>query len=129
LIFGRGRGGYSGWSRSKERLDEKLSLEHWTPHDLRRTLSTGLRKLGVLPHVVEAVLNHLPDKLVRTYAPTEQDIYADEKRAALDLWADHVAALAGGKSKRVTARAVQDGSPWAETPRAGFAARLSKARG
>ena len=127
LIFGRGRGGYSGWSRSKERLDEKLSLEHWTPHDLRRTVSTGLRKLGVLPHVVEAVLNHLPDKLVRTYAPTEEDIYAAEKRAALDLWADHLKSIVLGKPKGITVKAVATGS--AEAPRrASLAARLSRAR-
>jgi hypothetical protein len=33
-------------------------------HDLRRT---GLGILGEAPHVAEAVLNHLPPKLMRTY--------------------------------------------------------------
>jgi hypothetical protein len=43
--------------------------------------------LGVLPHVSGAVLNHLPPKLIRTY---DRNTYADEKKAALDLWANHL---------------------------------------
>ena len=65
LVFGEGQGGSSGWSRSKEGLDAKAKLaKPWTLHDLRRTVRTGLGALGVLPHVSEAVLNHLPPKLV-----------------------------------------------------------------
>src|ERR1043166_2569021 len=30
LLFGEGEGGYSGWSRSKDTLDEKLQLAPWT---------------------------------------------------------------------------------------------------
>ena len=37
--------------------------------------------LGVLPHVAEAAVNHLPPKLIRTY---DRNTYATEKRAALD---------------------------------------------
>ena len=33
----------------------------------------------------------MPPRIVRTYAPTEQDIYAKEKREALDMWANHIA--------------------------------------
>ena len=42
---------------------------------------------GVLPHICEAVLNHLPPKLVRTY---NQNTYENEKRKALDTWAHHL---------------------------------------
>jgi hypothetical protein len=38
-----------------------------TLHDLRRTMRTGLGKLGVQPHGAEAVLNHLAPKVIRTY--------------------------------------------------------------
>ena len=34
-------------------------MPHWKLHDLRSTCATGLAELGVLPHVIEAVLNHL----------------------------------------------------------------------
>jgi hypothetical protein len=59
-------------------LDKAVGLkEDCTLHDLRRTVRTGLGKLGVQPHVAEAVLNHLPPKLIRTY---DRNAYAAEKR-------------------------------------------------
>ena len=89
FVFGSGRGGYSGWSKSKRELDKKLKLKTpWTLHDLRRTVRTGLGGLGIAPHVAEAVLNHLPAKLIRTY---DRNTYSAEKKAALDAWASHLA--------------------------------------
>jgi len=88
LVFGVGKGGYSGWSKSKAELDKAAKLkEPWTLHDLRRTVRTGLGKLGVQPHIAEAVLNHLPPKLIRTY---DRNTYEAEKRDALDKWATHL---------------------------------------
>src|SRR5262249_38618647 len=67
-VFGMGRGGYKGWSKSKSTLDDATKLKTpWTLHDIRRTVRTGLGQLGIAPHVAEAVLNHLPTKLLRTY--------------------------------------------------------------
>src|SRR5262249_51226556 len=50
--------GFAGWDKSKRALDARSGVTSWTPHDLRRTLSTRLHDIGVAPHVVEAVLNH-----------------------------------------------------------------------
>jgi integrase len=76
------RNGYSGWSKSKREIDKVAKLKDpWTLHDLRRTVRTGLGKLGVQPHVAEAALNHPPPKLIRTY---DRNTYAAEKRDALD---------------------------------------------
>jgi integrase len=88
-VFGRSHGrGFAGWAKAKQELDAVLTLDQpWTLHDLRRTVRTGLGKLGIQPHIAEAVLNHLPSKLIRTY---DRNTYADEKRAALDKWASHV---------------------------------------
>ena len=88
-IFGRsGSTGFTNWSKSKEEFDRIVNLkELWTLHDLRRTVRTGLGKLGVQPHIAEAVLNHLPPKLIRTY---DRNTYAAEKRDALDKWASHL---------------------------------------
>jgi integrase len=99
LVFGSGRGGYSGWSKSKEGMDEAVKLKKpWTLHDLRRTGRTGLGILGVAPHVAEAVLNHLPPKLVRTY---DRNAYEREKRQALDLWAELLMRLVSGEKSNV----------------------------
>ena len=60
-VFGVGDGGFSGWSKAKAALDEKLgkSVSAWTLHDLRRTAATRMADSGVQPHVIEAVLNHV----------------------------------------------------------------------
>jgi len=102
FVFGIGKGGFSGWSKSKSEIDPAAKLkEPWTLHDLRRTVRTGLGKLGVQPHVAEAALNHLPPKLIRTY---DRNTYATEKRDALDKWAAHLkVAVAQATGANVTA--------------------------
>lgn len=100
LIFGEGKGGYSGWSRSKEALDKLCGVKDWTLHDLRRTVRTGMGALGIAPHIAEGVLNHLPPKLIRTY---DKNKYLSEKRAALDIWASRIlTVVAKAKGANVT---------------------------
>ena len=88
-VFGRSRaGGFCGWSKGKTDFDQAVKLkEPWTVHDLRRTVRTGLGQLGIQPHIAEAVLNHIPPKLIRTY---DRNKYESEKRAALEQWATHL---------------------------------------
>ena len=67
---------------------------------MRRTVRTGMGMLGVQPHIAEAVLNHLPPKLVRTY---DRNTYLAEKKAALDLWTSHLnVAIARANGENVT---------------------------
>jgi integrase len=99
-VFGLRGGGFSNWSQAKRELGKAIELKPWALHDLRRTVRTGLGMLGVAPHVAEAVLNHLPAKLIRTY---DRNTYANEKRAALELWANHLAvAIAQASGANVT---------------------------
>jgi integrase len=94
LVFGEGEGGYSGWSRSKDALDETCGVKDWTLHDLRRTAATRMADLGVQPHVIEAVLNHVSGHKSGVAGIYNRSTYAAEKRAALDLWAGHVRMIA-----------------------------------
>src|SRR5262249_27238594 len=63
VVFGRTQG-FRGWAWGKEKLDERIKvtggeLEHWTHHDLRRTVATQMAEvLNIAPHIIEAVLNH-----------------------------------------------------------------------
>jgi len=108
FVFGVGKGGYSGYSKSKAEFVALVGLkEDWTLHDLRRTVRTGLGKLGIQPHIAEATLNHLPPKLIRTY---DRNSYADEKRAALNQWAMHLkTVIAQATGANVTALRKSDG--------------------
>ena len=58
-VFGRSVG-FGAWSRGKEGLDERLigKAEPWRLHDIRRTVATRMADLGIMPHVIEAALNH-----------------------------------------------------------------------
>lgn len=89
-VFGEGDGGYSGWSRSKLALDAKCKVADWTLHDLRRTAATRMADLGVQPHIIEAVLNHVSGHKAGVAGIYNRSAYAAEKRAALDLWAGHI---------------------------------------
>jgi len=66
-------------------------------HDLRRTVATRMADIGVLPHVIEAVLNHISGHKAGVAGVYNRSQYGPEKRQALDLWAAHVEALAAGK--------------------------------
>ena len=67
-------------------------------HDLRRTLATGLQKLGVRLEVTEAVLNHVSGSRAGIVGIYQRHDWADEKRAALDAWGAHVMALVDGRA-------------------------------
>jgi integrase len=103
LIFGDGLRAFSGWSAAKLSLDRRIEQatgtkpEPWRLHDLRRTAATRMVDLGVLPHVVEAVLNHVSGHKAGVAGVYNRALYAPEKRRALDLWAAHIEALLAGK--------------------------------
>jgi integrase len=87
----------SGFGPLKVSLDAKIAerfgdMAHWQLHDLRRTFSTGLARLGVLPHVKETLLNHASAKtdVERIY---DRYQYLPEMRAAIAMWENHVALL------------------------------------
>jgi integrase len=87
---------------TKDQPRGRFAMKPWTAHDLRRTALTGLAQLGVAPIVIGAVANHLSvTKASVTFAHYVQHDYAKEKRAALDLWADRLAALIEGDAAKI----------------------------
>jgi integrase len=84
---------FGGWSKAKSALDRASGVSGWWLHDLRRTLATGLQRLGVRLEVTEAVLNHLSGS-VGIYQRHDR---AEEKRSALDAWSVHLLAAAEGR--------------------------------
>jgi integrase len=93
LVLPGDRGAYGGWSKSKSRLDAGCGVSGWRLHDLRRTLATGLQRLGVRLEVTEAVLNHVSGSRAGIVGVYQRHDWAAEKRAALDAWAVHLASL------------------------------------
>jgi hypothetical protein len=65
-------------------------------HDLRRTVATGLQRLGIRLEVTEAVLNHISGTRAGIAGVYQRHDWASEKRVALDAWAAHVLAVVNG---------------------------------
>ena len=98
LMFGRGDGGFSGWSKAKAELDERIdkarkkagvkkSMPPWVLHDLRRSFVTHLNENKLaLPHVVEAIVNHVSGHLAGVAGTYNKALYLDDRRRALDTW-------------------------------------------
>ena len=86
----------SGWSPAKKRLDTLASIKPWRLHDLRRTVATGLQRLGVGLQVVEAVLGHVSGSRAGVVGIYQRHDYAKEKRSAIETWGAHVIALVDG---------------------------------
>lgn len=71
-------------------------IEPATVHDLRRSAATGMRRIGVAPHVVSQILNHVrPDVTGKHYDFHEG---LSERRAALELWAERLNSIGCGNA-------------------------------
>jgi integrase len=86
-------------SHSSARLREWSGLEHFTPHDLRRTAATWLGRSGVRPDTIDQLLNHATGRISRIYNRAGYDA---EKRQAVILLGDLVeGALSGAERSNV----------------------------
>ena len=73
----------------------RIGIEFFRPHDLRRTVVTGMAKLKIPRESRERVVNHSVGRLEKTYNLYDFD---DEKRVALTRWAEHLDKIIHGKS-------------------------------
>jgi integrase len=102
-LFGmRAARGYTGWGGPEEAaLRVRAGVSDWSMHDLRRTCATRMADLGVQPHIIEQVLNHVSGHKSGVAGIYNRSSYEREVRAALALWADHVRALVEGGEKKI----------------------------
>jgi integrase len=84
---------FNNWARAKAELPELTAP--FVLHDLRRSAATGMANLGVLPHVIETVLNHVGGHKAGVAGVYNRATYAKEMRSALEKWAAHVEAITG----------------------------------
>jgi hypothetical protein len=67
-----------------------------------RSCATGVgERLGVAPHIVEAILNHASGHKKGIAGIYNRATYEKEKRAALCLWASHVLAAVEGRAANI----------------------------
>jgi integrase len=87
----------SGFSAAKGRLEGSMASETpWRLHDLRRSMTTGLARLGVAPHIADKILNHQSGGVIHGVAAVyNRFAYLNERREALCQWGAFLAQLTG----------------------------------
>ena len=63
--------------------ENKLGVSNFVPHDLRRTAATFMSQIGFMDEIIDAVLNHTKQGIIRTY---NLNRYDNEKQQALEAW-------------------------------------------
>src|SRR5262249_41792900 len=91
-----GRGSFRGYAKGKCRLDALLppDMPPWVLHDLRRSVASGLARLGVNLPTIERLLNHSSGSFAGIVGVYQRHDFAAEKKQAAELWACHVLGLA-----------------------------------
>jgi integrase len=93
--------GFTSWFRGKEALDKKTILAEWNIHDVRRSVATRMADLGVAPHVIEQILNHVSGHRAGVAGIYNRSSYEREVRAALAMWEDHIRTLVTGDNRKI----------------------------
>jgi hypothetical protein len=57
--------------------------------------------LGIAPHVIEAILNHVSGHKAGVAGIHNRATYPKERREALNLWANHLTAIVEGRPAKV----------------------------
>jgi integrase len=121
LVFGRGSGGFSGWSKAKAELDERIAearkvagitkpMPPWVLHDLRRSFVTHLNEnKHAPPHVIEAIVNHVSGHLAGVAGTYNKALYLSERRSALNEWCARIALLVGEQFKVIPLQVNRNG--------------------
>lgn len=91
LIPGPSGGHLYSYRADTDALRDHLKFKpHWTPHDLRRTATTHMARLGVSRFVRARILGHADTSVTAVY---DRHAYLDEKRDALAAWGARVAKI------------------------------------
>ncbi len=106
-----GASSFNGFSKAKARLDAAMqrrlaeaggkasggdAMAPWRLHDIRRTVATGLQRQAVRLEVTEAILNHVSGSRAGVVGIYQRHDWADEKRAALEVWEGYVMEVVEG---------------------------------
>ena len=108
FLFGeRSATGFGGWVRAIEALRDRLAGKlkdksaGWNLHDIRRSVATWMAENGVLPHVIEAILNHWTGHRSGVAGVYNRAQYAPMISSALNLWDDHLRSLLDGGERKI----------------------------
>ncbi len=94
-----GKKRFDNVGRAKPRLDKAIAerdgnpIDPWRLHDIRRTVATGLQRLGVRLEVIETVLGHVSGSRAGIVGTYQRHKFVDEAKLALQTWGKHLQGL------------------------------------
>jgi integrase len=94
-LFGPRRSGFTRWSNAAKVFDT-LDLRPWRLHDVRRSVATGMADIGIAPHIIETILNHISGHKAGPAGIYNRSTYTEEVREAMTRWSEHIGGLVGG---------------------------------
>lgn len=102
----------SGDQKVKDRIDNSMRKaliksgerdpENWRIHDFRRTIATGLQRLGFRPDIADQVIGHVSSTRSGAAAHYLHHRYEEEKKQALGVWSTYVMKIIEGTSEAPT---------------------------
>lgn len=82
----------------KPATENRLEVERFTPHDLRRTAATLMSEIGFMDEIIDAVLNHVKQGVIKVY---NLHRYGKEKQTALEAWERKLQSIVTGSTTGV----------------------------
>ena len=90
-VFGTATGKrFQRFGKEKPTLDKLCGVAGWRIHDLRRTIVSGMARLGIPPHIADKILNHQAGTISGVAAVYQRHDFLAEREEALDRWGVHV---------------------------------------
>ncbi len=122
LVFpaaGNAKQPMSGDQKIKDRIDKRMrqkmweagvkDTERWCVHDFRRTIATGLQRLGFRPDIADQVIGHVASTRSGAGAHYLHHGYEDERKEALETWSEHIIGLLSTNAGHVAEEVKTDG--------------------
>jgi integrase len=101
---------FRAWSWAKIKLDHLVKLPAWVVHDIRRSVSTGLREhLSADVHLIELILNHQSGTRGAIAGVYDRSQRLAERRDLLERWATLITEAAGEPVPAIAANVVPIG--------------------
>jgi integrase len=97
-----GKAAVGHWHRIKPELDAHMGdAPKWVVHDIRRSVASGMARLGIAVPVIERLLAHKSGTFKGVTGVYQRHSFLPEMTVAVQRWADHLEQLVGGKPAKV----------------------------
>jgi integrase len=90
------------FNRIKPELDKHMGdAPAWVIHDIRRSVASGMAKIGIAVPVIEKILAHRSGTFAGVVGVYQKHSFLPEMASAVQKWSDHIEMLVTGKSAKV----------------------------